>query len=74
MRLGGNIVTPTSAGGISNGRDMVNILWWGFLAIIPVFINSIAMNITALNLGNYGWILPIAAMILKSLAAHFQEN
>ena len=64
----GSIVTSDSPRGSFNFRNLINVIFTGLIACIPVFILSISTQIEALDFGNYGWTLPIVLMILKALA------
>ena len=69
--LFGSIVTSDSPKGSFDFRNLINVIFTGLIACIPVFILSVSTQVETLDFGNYTWALPIVLMVLKAIAETF---
>ncbi|MEK7112101.1 MAG: hypothetical protein AAB875_02125 [Patescibacteria group bacterium] len=64
----GSIVTSNSPSGSFDFRNLINVIFTGLLACVPVLANSLITQLPTLEWGNMGWMLPVVLMILKVLS------
>ena len=70
----GSIVTSDSPSGSFSWRNLVNVIFTGLIASIPVFVNSLIVQVPGMNFGSYNWMLPVIMMILKGVAETYKEK
>ena len=63
----GSIIESSSPAGVFDQRNLINVIFTGLLACAPIFLNSITAQLPTLQWGQYGWMLPFVALIIKSL-------
>lgn len=69
----GNIVTSESPSHSFSQRDLVNVIFSGFLSALIMFLTSSLTGIESLNLGNYGWIVPFLAVLMKTTVSFLSD-
>ena len=63
----GSIVESQSPAGVIDVHNLINIVFTGFIACLPAFLNSFTVQIQALDWGHYGFLLPVILVLIKTI-------